>query len=256
MEKSEWLKLTEHAPSAVLHGLAWRVVESQEQIATMVLVDSLAEQAVLEDLLESSKPAYQHIDAANPNPQDSERNYLLATPFRYPPLAWGSRFGNRFEPSLYYASTTVDTALAESAYYRMVFWYGMVIPPAHRLITQHTVFQARYHCRPGMALQAPPFSAYQDLLTDRQHYQNTQNLGAAMREHGVAGFSYVSARCPASGLNIALFTVDALASRRPQETQSWICETHAQGVSFKSNTKTRRFSAEVFFVDGQLPVPA
>lgn len=33
-----------------------QVVESQAQVATLQLVDNLAEQAVLEDLLESSKP--------------------------------------------------------------------------------------------------------------------------------------------------------------------------------------------------------
>lgn len=57
------------------------MVESQEQVATLQLVDTLEEQALLEELLESSKP---------PVPADAEPlHYLLKTPFRYPPLRWG-----------------------------------------------------------------------------------------------------------------------------------------------------------------------
>jgi hypothetical protein len=72
------------------------MVESQQQIATSSLVDDLAEQALLEELIERSKP---------PLRSGTERlHYLLATPFRYPPLRHGSRFGGRFEPSLLYGA--------------------------------------------------------------------------------------------------------------------------------------------------------
>ncbi len=74
-----------------LAGELFRLVESQAQVATLDYVDTLAEQALLEDLLETVKP---------PWPADSARlHYLLRTPFRYPPLPWGSRFGQRHEPA-------------------------------------------------------------------------------------------------------------------------------------------------------------
>ena len=38
-------------------GHAWRMVEAQNIAATMKLVDDIDEQSLLEDLLESSKPA-------------------------------------------------------------------------------------------------------------------------------------------------------------------------------------------------------
>lgn len=104
-----------------LQGRLVRLVESQEQVATLQLVDTLEEQALLEELLESSKP---------PVPADAEPlHYLLKTPFRYPPLRWGSRFGRRHEPSLFYAALKLETAMAESAYYRCVLWSGMAVPP-------------------------------------------------------------------------------------------------------------------------------
>jgi hypothetical protein len=37
-------------------GLLYRLVESQEQVATMQLVDSLEAQSLLEELLEAAKP--------------------------------------------------------------------------------------------------------------------------------------------------------------------------------------------------------
>ena len=39
-----------------LRGKLLRMVESQAQVATLQLVDNLAEQTLLEELLESSKP--------------------------------------------------------------------------------------------------------------------------------------------------------------------------------------------------------
>ena len=61
----------------------WRAVEAQHRVATLRLVDDQAEQAVLEQLLEASKP---------PLPPHADRlHFLLSTPFRYLP-PWPSRF--------------------------------------------------------------------------------------------------------------------------------------------------------------------
>jgi hypothetical protein len=75
-------------------GTLLRMVESQEQIATNRLVDALDKQQLLEELLEGTKPDYR--------PGTRHLHYLLATPFRYPPLRHGSRFGRRSEPALFY----------------------------------------------------------------------------------------------------------------------------------------------------------
>ncbi len=117
-------------------GRLSRIVESQEEVATHTLVDSADEQTVLEDLIEASKPPER--------PGTHHLHFLLNTPFRYPPLRHGSRFGSRFEPSIFYGSLTLDTTLAECAFYRFVFWTGMTErPPGNRIVSQHTVFSAR-----------------------------------------------------------------------------------------------------------------
>lgn len=69
----------------VYEGSVDRLVESQEEAATYALVDGLEVQAVLEDILKDFKPPY---------PEDiGKYDYLIKTPFRYPPLKHGSRFG-------------------------------------------------------------------------------------------------------------------------------------------------------------------
>jgi len=222
----EWEALLEAAPPIKLTGALQRLVENQEQIATNQLVGSLARQAILEEMLESSKP---------PLPHAAQRlHYLLATPFRYPPLKHGSRFGKRTEPSLLYGAIETRTVLAEAAYYRFVFWYGMVTPPCAKVDTQHTLFGARYQAARGVRLQNPPFIVYQQTLTHRWQYNASQGLGAQMRAAGIEAFEYRSARDQGPGINVALFTPKALAARRPTFQEPWLCELTAEHVRFQA----------------------
>ena len=157
-----------------LSGTLFRLVESQEQAATLSMVDTLQEQALLEQLLEQTKP---------PVPPAAEGlHYLLKTPFRYPPLKWGSRFGSVYEPGIFYAGCSVAVTLAESAYYRLLFWQSMPAPPPKPILrTAHTLFSVHYQTERGIALHQPPFSQHQALLTSKTDYQHTQLLGSAMR---------------------------------------------------------------------------
>ena len=231
-------------------GTLHRLVESQEQVATSRLVGSLERQALLETMLESTKPPLR--------PGTDRLHYLLATPFRYPPLRHGSRFGSRAEPSLLYGSLSVRTVLAESAYYRCVFWQGMTVPPPGPLVTQHTLFTARYRTAKGIRLQMPPCDRHRVALTDPARYDATQATGAAMREAGVEAFEYESARDPGHGTNIGLFAPQALASTKPTSLESWLCETSDDGVRLlaRDGNALHEFPVATFLVDGTLPAPA
>lgn len=243
-----WEACRDRIRPGLLSGSLLRLVESQEQIATNQLVDGLDEQRVLEDLLERIKP---------PGPDAAPHHYLLRTPFRYPPLRHGSRFGARVEPSLFYGSLSLTTLLAEAAFYRFYFWYGMETPPAAAFLTQHTAFEAGYAARCGLRLQAPPFDAHRAALTHPADYAATQALGTAMRDFGIEAFEYVSARDPDGGLNVALFTPRALVGSRPRSQERWLCQTDGQSVRFLGNSASaHEFPLELFLVDGALPHPA
>lgn len=234
-----------------LEGELVRVVESQEQVATSKLVDNLYKQHLLEQMLEGNKPKLPAVAKG--------LHYLLAAPFRYPPLRNGSRFGSRYEPGVFYGSKTLTTALAETAYYRFVFWFGMRSPPeTGKLKTQHTVFGAAYRTAIGLRLQHEPYAGRCGLqLTDPADYSTSQGLGRAMREAGIQAFEFVSARDQERGINVALFTPLALFSAKPLDQQEWLCETGPDSVSYTARTgEIFRFGLQQFQLDGVLPQPA
>jgi hypothetical protein len=246
-----WARCSPGLNPGEIAGELLRVVESQEQVATSGLVDDLAEQALLEGLLETAKPPLR--------PGTEGLHYLLASPFRYPPLRHGSRFGSRFEPSLFYGALSLETALAESAYYRLVFWTAMAQPPpSGRLLTQHTLFRTRYRSPRGLRLQEPPCATHASVLCHPSDYGPTQTLGRRLRALEVDAIEYGSARDPAGGLNVGLFSPEALAGRRPLDPQHWLCETRAAGVVFSGGTAqaVRAFPLELFQVEDRLPRPA
>jgi RES domain len=246
----DWGGILAAARPTRLAGALQRLVESQEQVATNQLVASLAQQSVLEEMLEATKPPLRH--------GTEQLHYLLATPFRYPPLKFGSRFGKRSEPSLFYGSLETRTVLAEAAYYRFAFWYGMVKPPPGKLDTQHTLFGAEYRTERGLQLQSPLFADYSRVLTDPVDYGPTQALGASMREAGIEAFEYLSARDPRRGLNVALFSPAALADSRPVFQDAWLCELTAEHVHFHAahGREDYDFPLEIFRVNGELPWPS
>jgi hypothetical protein len=231
-------------------GTLFRLVENQEQVATLSYVDTLAEQSVLEDLLDRSKPEYVHSTGA--------LHYLLKTPFRYPPLPWGSRFGQTHQAGIFYGGGSIKTTLAEAAFYRFVFWRSMATPPVKPAIrSQHSLFSAAYRTQYGVQLQNPPFDEFVHLLAHPDNYAATQQIGADMRSAGVHAFEYQSARDRARGLCVGLFTPAALKDKRPQDISAYLCVLTAQEVSFKSlrNGELYHFVIEGFLVSGKLPYP-
>ena len=243
-----WLKVNALEHVKTISDDFLRIVESQQQIATTRIVDSLEEQAVLESLLEVTKPRLDE--------KTSHLHYLLSTPFRYPPLKHGSRFGSRFEPSLLYGSKTVQTALIECSYYRFLFWLGMnEPPPSKKFITEHTLFAGRYYTERGLELQYAPFNRYSNNLTDPQNYSHTQLLGKAMREANIEAFEFHSARDGNNGTNVALFSAAALIVNEPLYKSQWICSTTANNVRFVSrdDNKVYGFNITDFCHDGAFP---
>lgn len=250
-----------------LQGMLYRVVESQEEIATSRIVDNMQEQARLEQLLDGSKPAV---------PATADKlHYLLATPFRYPPLKHGSRFGRSFEPSLFYGAMSIPTVLAETAFYRLVFTSHLAVPFRKPLTTLHTVFTARFRSEQAVRLQASEWHDLHDTLTDPASYRESQALGTDMRHSGVEMFQFLSARAlqaqlyqlpwsaenGTAGLNVALFSATAFRDRAPKAYQKLIVATSDDQVSMSlaledGSKQIHNFRKSDFLVNGIIPEPA
>lgn len=233
-----------------LHVDAWRVVESQHLISTRKLVDSASEHELLEELIEGAKPPERGVRGLH---------YLLFTPFRYPPLRYGSRFGARTEPGIWYGSETLRTAFAEVAYYRLVFLEG-TSADLGLLQTELTVFRAALRTARGIDLTAAPFNAFEDLLASPLRYDESQALGHEMRAAGVEVFRYRSARDLERGVNVGVFAPAAFGRRAPKAFETWYCAATRGGVElvrrdyFKSAAHS--FQRTDFLVNGELPAPA
>src|SRR5699024_2665613 len=113
----------------------WRMVEAQHRVSTLKLVDGLDEQAVLETILEDTKP---------PMPAECRHlNYLLATPFRYRPYPHGSRFRRAGpSPGVWYGAARPETAMAEMVFYRFLFLAESPDTPFPGTIGEYTGFSA------------------------------------------------------------------------------------------------------------------
>jgi len=222
-------------------------------ISTRKLVDSDAEQQLLEELLDGSKPP------VPAEPEFEGLHYLLSTPFRYPPLRHGSRFGTRSERGIWYGADDLSTALAETAYYRLVFLDGS---EGHfgPVAVDLSAFTAKVVSERGVDLREPPFSDFEAEISSPVRYDRSQQLGLEMRQGGVEIFRYRSARDPERGTNLGIFTPRVLAERRPSEPDTWYCVTTTEVVELSRRTvferESFRFSRGIFEIDGQLPAPA
>jgi hypothetical protein len=247
MSSSIW---TDSAAASEVRPLAlhaWRVVESQHHISTRKLVDSDAEQAVLEAVLERHKP---------PVREGGHLHYLLFTPFRYPPLTHGSRFATRWEPSLWYGSESVRTAMAEVAYYRLLFLQGTTadLEPVEADLT---AFRVPVRVRQGLDLTTTHFEAWRGELASKTTYRATQPFGTAMRAAGVRAFRYASARDGQGGINVGAFTPKAFVARKPAALETWYCVAAHHAVECRRRDYLApaafRFERDAFVVDGALP---
>lgn len=245
-----WRRVLAHARTTGLLGKLSRLVENQEQKVTLALTDNLAEHEVLESLLETSKPAGEHYARLG------RLDYLLRTPWRYPPLKWGSRFGRRFEPSLFYGALSHAALFAEAAYYRLVFLEGMERPFSDRVISQFTVFEALYQTDQGMDLTRPPFERHEAALRHKSRYAPCQELGTELRGRGTEAIVYLSARAGGNEQNIALFSPVALRSRKHRNPRHGLCESRLSGVSFRLDDELHHFPREHFLYRGSFPLPA
>lgn len=228
----------------------WRIVEAQHVLATRKLVDSVEEHEILEALIENAKPLVISPDL----------HYLLSTPFRYPPLNHGSRFAKASEPSLWYGSLELETALAESAYYRFFLLSGS-IAKLGTVETLHTAFPVKLKTTRGVDLRKPLLSEYEKTISSPLDYTQSQVLGEAMRKEGVEAFIYKTARAK-QGSNAGVFTPNAFFSKTLSSSsfQTWRCVCNLSVVEFypENYSKATRqiFYATQFMVGDQVPFPS
>jgi hypothetical protein len=213
----------------------------------MKLVDTLAEQALLEAELEATKPPVP--------PECDGLHYLLATPFRYGRYPGNSRFRREgYSPGVFYASERVETAVAETAFYRLLFFAESPDTPWPSNPLEFTAFEASVVAPDAIDLTAAPLSRDRDAWRRLDDYGACLALADAAHAAGIAAIRYESVRDPAGGANLAVLACSAFGQRQPLGWATWRLRVSAYGVSALCDRPSKRLDLprRVFSADPRL----
>jgi hypothetical protein len=193
---------------------AWRLVEAQHMVSTMKLVDGTAEQSLLEDILEDTKP---------PVPEECRHlDYLLSTPFRYRPYPHGSRFRRAgLTPGVWYGAEHPETAAAEMVFYRFLFYAESPDTPFPDDAAEYTAFSASVLTPVAIDLTAGALAEDEPRWTHPTEYGPCEDLADAARDIGTEVIRYRSVRDADLRANLAVLSCRAFAEAHPVERQTW-----------------------------------
>lgn len=201
-------------------GNVIRIVEAQHLIATNRLAANAADQMLLEALAEDVKPALP--EAAHHLP------WLLASPFRYG-LGRPSRFrAPNVLPGIFYASEEIETAVAETAYWRLMAFSrspGFQLPGTP---TPMSAFCVTVDATAALDLTAGKLGEDRDRWTHPTDYTATQQIAAEACAAGVEAIRAPSAR-RSTGTNLAVLDPGVLVPP-PKPHSSWAFLVSDEGL--------------------------
>jgi hypothetical protein len=209
----------------------WRAVEAQHVVATRTLVDNQAEQALLESLLEASKPELK--------PECRSLDYLLFTPFRYPTTRLGTRFRGYPEPGVWYGAETIRTSCAEIGYWRWRFVFDSA--GLKRLDgIAHTIFMAAARGS-GIDLRQTPFDVDAALWQNPSDYRACQALARSARSAELSLLRYASVRDGQQGACAAILDCKAFQKTGGvRRRQTWFLTVDERRASWVRTASSLR----------------
>lgn len=240
MSSPIWTPAALRSEARPLRTSAWRLVEAQHRVSTLKLVDTLAEQDVLEAILDTTKPALPA--------ECSHLDYLLSTPFRYRPYAHGSRFRRAgMTPGVWYGAARPETAAAEMVFYRFLFYAESPATPFPDDAADYTAICADLATPLSLDLTSGTLAQDKSRWMHLTDYAPCQALADAAREAGADILCYTSVRDPAQGRNLAVLSCKAFRLPQPTDRQTWririnrngaqaVCEHPRRGMEFSKDS--------------------
>src|SRR5262249_43276823 len=140
-------------------------------------------------------------------------DYLLATPFRYPPSTHGSRFRTPVDVGAFYAADELRTACAEAGYWRWRFMMDspalLEIPTMSQTLFQSSIqgslFQSSIQGS-MIDLRAKPFVKHRSRWTHPTDYSHCHAIAQLAREAQIQMIAYESVRDPEHGGCLAVLS--------------------------------------------------
>lgn len=202
-------------------GKVWRFVEDQDTSSTMKLVDTMDEQAILEELLDASKSpvpvACQHL------------HYLQFTPFRYQ-ARHATRFRRKGDrQGVFYAAESVETAATEVAFYRTLFFVESPETKPPEAPFAMSVFSTEIASEGALDMPETFSNAELARCADPVEYAACHDLADAVRRAAGNVIRYPSVRAP-GGVNVAVLRCAAFAEAGVADVQNWWFRFGADGI--------------------------
>ncbi len=224
----------------------WRVVQGRLSGAGAKLTDSLDEQRALENAIDQSER-----DLADVPEECRHLDVPLSKPFRAVPYRSSSRFRRTGATNgVFYCSESIETAVAEAAFFRLLFFADG--PAAAWPINpiEHTAFAAEVAVAKAVDLTEPPLAHDRALWTHRTDYTACLDLADAAREAGIEAIRYESVRDPQARANIAVLSCHAFGSRNVTARETWHLHLDANGVrAFGESSTALHFGRDTFAAD-------
>ena len=247
MSSNTWMPDELSSSAKPSSGTCWRVVEVQHVVSTAKITDTHAEQAIIESLIDETKPFI---------PAECEHlSYLLHTPFRYRSILQGSRFRRAYSiEGVFYSSEVVETAVAEMAFYRLLFFAESPATPWPANPGEYTAFEAGFATQAAIDLTQPPLSAGRGDWTNLADYTACQQLADAARESGIDVIRYESVREPHHRANLAILRCRAFAQPKEISRQTWRFQIDSAGLRAicEAPPQTLAFDKHAFSADPRL----
>jgi hypothetical protein len=131
---------------------------------------------------------------------------------------------------VFYASVHPTTAVAEVAFYRLLFFAESPETPWPANAAEYTAFSVEYATGRAIDLTAAPFEAHAPAWQHCTDYAECQALADAARAARIDAIKYRSVRDPDRGMNIALLTCRIFTRSDPVARQSWKLKLGSAGV--------------------------
>jgi hypothetical protein len=155
---------------------------------------------------------------------------------------------------VFYGSEEVTAAVAETAFYRLLFFAESPETRLPSRAVEHTAFSASIATGRLIDLTAPPLDRDAPVWTHPTAYPPCQDFADAARAGGIEALRYRSVRDPRGRANLALLTPNAFATPRPRSRQTWhiFPRAHAVQAWCESPAIALEFPREHFAADPRI----
>ncbi len=144
---------------------------------------------------------------------------------------------------MFYGAETPETAVAEMAFHRLLFFAESPDTPWPTNPAEYTAFAADYRTKKAIDLTRGRFKAHSAAWSHPTDYRECQALAETARMASIEVIRYRSVRDPKHGMNLALLTCRVFAEPEPLSLQTWrihlratgaqaICEAPKSGLAF------------------------